>query len=71
MNMNRAVGVALIIIGVVLLIWGVNASNSFGSEVSEAFTGSPTDRAIWLIVGGIASAVVGLFLTLRAPARRI
>lgn len=69
--MNRAIGIALIIIGVVLLIWGVDSSNSFGNEVSKTFTGSPTDRTIWLIVGGIASAVVGLFLTLRAPERRV
>jgi hypothetical protein len=69
--MERAIGIALIIIGVVLLIWGVNASQSFGSEVSKTFTGSPTDRSIYLIIGGIASAVIGLFLTLRAPGRRL
>ncbi len=69
--MERGIGIALISIGVVLLIWGVNASHSFGSEVSKTFTGSPTDKTIWLIVGGIASAVVGLFLTLRAPGRRL
>jgi len=69
--MERAVGIALIIIGVVLLIWGVNASQSLGSEVSEAFTGSPSDKSMWFIVGGIASAVVGLFLSLRSPGRRI
>ncbi len=61
--MERGIGIALIIIGVVLLIWGVNASHSLGSEVSRTFTGSPTNKAIWLIIGGIASAVIGVFLT--------
>jgi hypothetical protein len=69
--MERAVGIALIVIGVVLLIWGVNATHSFGSEVSKTFTGSPTDKSIWLIVGGIGSAIIGLYLTLRAPGRSL
>ncbi len=69
--MERGIGIALIIIGVVLLIWGVDASHSLGSEVSKTFTGSPTNKAIWLIIGGIASAVIGVFLTVRAPGRRL
>ncbi len=69
--MERGIGIALIIIGVVLLIWGVDASHSLGSEVSRTFTGLPTNKTIWLIIGGIASAIVGVFLTLRAPGRRL
>jgi len=38
--------------GIVLLIFGFNASNSLGSDISRFFTGSPTDRAVWMIAGG-------------------
>jgi hypothetical protein len=61
-NMNRIVGLACLVGGVVLAIFGANATNSFGSQVSKFFTGSPTDKAIWMLIGGIALAIVGLVL---------
>jgi len=62
---NKGISVALLVVGVVLVIWGVRASDSFSSDVSRFFTDSPTDKAIWLMVGGIVAAVVGLFGILR------
>ena len=62
--MNKALGIGLLAVGVVLMIFGINASESFGSEVSRFFTGAPTDRSIWLLIGGILSVIVGLFMTL-------
>ena len=62
--MNKAIGIALLVVGVILLVWGVNASDSLGSEISETFTGSPTDKSIWLIIGGVVSGITGLGLLL-------
>lgn len=61
--MNRIVPLALLVGGVVLMIFGINAMNSFSSDVSRFFTGSPTDKAVWMLIGGIIAAVVGLALT--------
>ena len=63
--MNRYVGVALLVAGVALLILGINASDSFASDVSRFFTGSPTNKSIWLLIAGSASLIAGLFLTSR------
>ena len=63
--MNKLVSIALLAGGVVLMIFGINATNSFGSDVSRFFTGSPTDKAVWMLIGGIVATVVGLVLTLR------
>ena len=63
--MNKIVSIALLAGGVVLMIFGINATNSFGSDVSRFFTGSPTDKAIWMLIGGIIATIVGLMLTLR------
>ena len=63
--MNKAISIALIIGGVVLIILGVQAMDSFGSDVSRFFTGSPTDKAVWMLIGGIVAACVGLFGTMR------
>jgi hypothetical protein len=62
--MNKIVFLALLIGGVVLMIIGINATNSFSSDVSRFFTGSPTDKAIWMLIGGIAATGVGLVGTL-------
>lgn len=63
--MNRIVSLALLIGGIVLIVFGVNATNSFSSDVSQFFTGSPTDKAVWMLMGGIVAAVIGLAGTLR------
>ncbi len=60
------ISLALLIGGVVVMIYGITATNSFGSEVSRFFTGSPTDKAIWLLIGGTVAAVIGLVSMLRS-----
>jgi hypothetical protein len=64
--MNKAVSLALLAGGIVLIVIGVNATNSFSSDLSRFFTGSPTDKAIWMLIGGILAAVAGLFGTMRS-----
>jgi hypothetical protein len=58
--MNRIASLALIILGVVLLAWGWDAYHSLGSGVSRLVTGAPTDRSVWLLVGGGLALVAGL-----------
>jgi len=59
--MNTPLSLALLAGGILLIILGINASNSFGSDVSRFFTGSPSDEAMWMLVVGVAAVVVGLF----------
>jgi len=63
--MNKGMSVALLAVGILLIILGVSASESFNSDVSRFFTGSPTDKTVWLLIGGIVAAIVGLFGLLR------
>ncbi len=58
--MVRGISLALLVAGIILIVFGINAMHSFSSDVSRAFTGSPTDKSIWLLVGGAIAAVVGL-----------
>ncbi|MBN8598059.1 MAG: DUF3185 family protein [Planctomycetes bacterium] len=57
--MRVPVGLILVVVGVILLVLGIQASNSFASDVSRVFTGNPTDRSVWLIVGGVVAILVG------------
>jgi hypothetical protein len=47
----------------------VNESHSFGSDVNRFFTGNPTDKSMWMLVGGAVAAVAGLTMTLRGSKR--
>jgi len=58
--MNRGLALGLLIVGVLLLIWGADASGSFSSGVSRAVNGAPTDKTIWLIGAGIVVTLGGL-----------
>jgi len=58
--MYKGLSLALLVVGVLLLGWGVTASDSFSSDVSRFFTGSPTDRTVWLMISGIAAGLIGL-----------
>ena len=63
--MNKIISLALLVGGVALIIIGINATNSFSSDVSRFFTGSPTNKAIWMLIGGIVATVIGLMGMLR------
>jgi len=67
--MNKAIGLALLAVGIALIIYGIDASNSASSSLSRAFTGSPTNKTLWLLLGGIASTICGAVMTL-VPSRR-
>lgn len=62
MNMQRAVGLVLLVVGVILFIVGVNASDSFADRWSNFFTGHFTDSTVWYMVGGVAVGLLGLFI---------
>jgi hypothetical protein len=63
MSISKIVGVVLLILGIVLLITGVVASRSLADSLSTMFRGRLTQNTLWYIIGGIASAGVGLLLT--------
>jgi hypothetical protein len=64
---NKPLGIALLVIGVILLVVGYNEGQSVASEFSRAFTGSPTDRSLWFLIGGGVAAALGLFFILSKP----
>ena len=58
--MQKTTGVIFLIIGVLLLIWGRRIADLFGSQLQPMFNGAPTDRAIYLYIGGLVVALLGV-----------
>ena len=67
--MNKIISLALLAGGIILIVMGTNATNSFNSDVSRFFTGSPTDKAVWMLIGGSVAALAGLTMLWRGPKR--
>ena len=63
--MHKSVALALLAGGILLLIFGVSAAQSFSSDISCFFAGSPTDKAIWMLIGGVVLSIVGVVGLLR------
>jgi len=63
--MNKLASLALLIGGIILIIYGVSASNSVGSGLSRMFTGAPTDKTMWFLIGGATASIIGLVGVLR------
>lgn len=67
--MNKPVSIAILVIGVILLVYGISAGDSFASNVKETVTGTPTDKSLWLIIGGVLGIIVGGFGLVRGGSK--
>ena len=64
MGIFRIFGLAVLAVGIVLLIFGYNASQSATERIVEGFTGRYTNQTMWYMIGGIAAVVGGLGLSI-------
>ena len=63
--MDKLDSLILLIGGLVLILIGINATNSLGSDVWWFFKSSPTNKAVWVLIGGIVASVIGLIGVMR------
>jgi hypothetical protein len=59
--MPRLTSIAILVAGIILLVYGINASDSVSSSVSRAVSGTPTDKTVWLIALGVIGVITGGF----------
>jgi hypothetical protein len=62
MSSQRIFGIVALVVGVALLIVGMNSSHSVADQVSNTFTGRFTQATTWYIIGGIGAGLVGLLM---------
>ena len=61
MSSQRMLGLALLLVGGLLLFFGLHATDSVSESVQEGVTGKYTDKTTWYIIGGAVTALIGLF----------
>lgn len=57
--MNRTLFIAVLTGIIILIVYGISASESISSDFSRFFTGKPTEETIWLPIGGIIACAIG------------
>jgi hypothetical protein len=64
-SVNRALGLALIVIGVGLAYWGYQISETLASQLSHTISGTLSNEVMLRYIGAAACGVAGLFLSVR------
>lgn len=64
MGSQKLVGMILLVIGLILLYFGWQSTQSVGDQITETLTGRFTDETMWFLIGGAAAVVAGGFMTL-------
>ncbi len=65
MKTNKLIGIILLVVGSVLLYFGLNATEAPLEEVTEAVTGKYSDETMYYLVGGGAALILGLVLSVK------
>ena len=71
MGIPRIIGIMLIVIGVILLIMGFNATESVADRMSNFFTGKFTESTTWFLILGAAATVGGILLAFLGGGKNI
>jgi hypothetical protein len=59
---KRVIGIVLLVVGAVLLYFGLQATDAPLEQVRETVTGDYSDQTMLYLIGGAAAAVGGLAL---------
>ena len=62
MNSQRIIAVVILVVGIVLLVVGLNASHSIADQASDFWAGRFTQATTWYIIGGIGATVLGVLM---------
>jgi hypothetical protein len=61
----KILGLILLIIGAGLALWAYQLSGSVASKLTQAVTGSDTDKVMTLYIAGAVSFVVGIIFMIK------
>ncbi len=64
--LRNPLGPVLLVVGIILPVWGYNASQSLESRISNIVSGSPSDQAIYLYITRTVCVGLGPIQLVRA-----
>ena len=64
MSSKSVLGFVLLVVGILVFGYGLNASKSLVEQVSNTFLGRFSEATTWYMIGGLAAALAGLLMVL-------
>jgi hypothetical protein len=64
MSSKGVLGFVMLVVGILVFGYGLNASKSLVEQVSNTFLGRFSEATTWYMIGGIAAAFAGLLMVL-------
>jgi hypothetical protein len=65
MGNNQVIGIVLLVIGALLLYFGLNATDAPLEKAHETITGDYTHQTMLYLIGGGAAAIAGVAMLFR------
>ncbi len=58
-NNSSKIGIILLVVGIGLLLWGINLYGAFGNKLVRTFTGSSSNETMIFLIAGAVCTVLG------------
>ena len=62
---KKLIGLVFLVVGIILIAWGFNESESVNNKLARALSGTSSDRVLWFYLSGGVCAVIGAFNLLK------
>lgn len=62
MGNPKLLGIVLLVVGLILLFFGWQSTESVGEQLTEAVTGRFTEQTMLYLIGGAVAAIAGLYI---------
>jgi uncharacterized membrane protein len=59
---SSKIGVILLVVGVSLLLWGINLYGAFGNKLARTFSGSSSNETMIFLIAGAVCTVLGAMM---------
>jgi uncharacterized membrane protein YidH (DUF202 family) len=56
---SSKIGIILLIVGIGLLLWGINLYGAFGNRLARTFTGASSNETTIFLIAGAVCTVLG------------
>ena len=58
-NNSSKIGIILLVVGIGLLLWGINLYGAFGNKLARTFSGASTNETMIFLITGAICTVLG------------
>ena len=69
MGTNRIIGIVLLVLGAILLYFGLNATDAPLEKAHETITGDYSQQTMLYLIGGAVAAIAGVAMLFRGARR--